>query len=100
MDIDTRKVGGVHEPTSIDMDPYSEYVHPQQQQTTETFRQIVDAPTQTEKHEDEYVPLQGVAALNRHIDDFFDGVDLFFNLSDRIIDRIGGPNARRRKNIK
>lgn len=99
MDINTKKVGNMYEPTSVDMDPYSEYVHPQQ--TTETFHQTVDVKQLPEKpQDDEYVPLQGVAQLNRNIDDFFDGVDMFFNLTDRVMDRIGGNNARRRKNIK
>lgn len=96
-----KKVGGVYEPDSIDMDPFSEYKHPNSS-AEQSFQQV--EPPQLQRQEsrtrDEYVPLQGVAQLNKNVDDFFDGVDMFFNLADRIMNRIGGPNARSRNRIK
>lgn len=99
MDINMKKVGNKYEPDSIDMDPFSEYVHPQNI-SDQSSQKIEVEPQQSADQQEEYVPLQGVAQLNKNIDDFFDGVDMFFNLTDRVMGRIGGKNARSSRRIK
>ena len=98
--VNMRKVGRTYEPESIDMDPFSDYKHPGNP-SEQSFQQVEQPlPQQSTAIEEEYVPLDGVAKLNRNIDNFFDGVDLFFSLTERVMGRIGGSNARSRKSIK
>ena len=97
--VSMKKIGNTYEPDSIDMDPFSEYVHPKQssEQSVQYHAQIQEPQV---NQQEEYVPLQGIAQLNKNIDDFFNGVDMFFDLANRVTDRIGGKNARSRHRIK
>lgn len=97
--VNMRKVGNTYETESIDMDPFSEYTHPVNS-SEPSFQQTVQVQQQPQQKREEYVPLEGVAKINKNIDDFFDGVDMFFDLTNRVMGRIGGSNARRRKSIK
>lgn len=95
--VNMKKVGNTYEPDSVDMDPFSEYVHPT---NTSSTRSIKDDEQVHVHLQEDPAPLQGIDKINKNIDDFFDGVDMFFNLTDRVIGRIGGKNAGSRHRIK
>lgn len=83
-------------PDSIDFDPYSEYQHPspgvdgnlpQNEAQAPQPVQIIQKPRQD--------------AVSDQIDNFFDGVDMVFNIINHVECRFnGGQHARRGKSNK
>jgi len=97
--VNMRKVGNKYEPESIDMDPFSDYKHPGNP-SEQSFHRVEQPLPQPTIIKEERVELEGIERVNNNIDQFFDGVDMFFSLTERVMGRIGGPNARRRKSVK
>lgn len=97
--VNMRKVGSKYEPESIDMDPFSDYKHPGNP-SGQSFQQVEQPLPQPTVVREERVELEGIERVNHNIDQFFDGIDMFFNLTEKVMGRIGGSNARRRKSIK
>lgn len=86
---------GVYVPESIEMDPYSEFQYvdersSRQQEASQPRDSSLQQPSQ-----------QSLDGISKNIDQFFDGVDMFFNLANQIQRRFnGGQNDRRRRRLK
>lgn len=94
--INMKRDGQTFVPESIDLDPYSEYQHPspggdgalpQNEPQAPQPVQIIQKPRQD--------------AVGDKIDNFFDGVDMVFNIINHVERRFnGGQNVRRGKSNK
>jgi hypothetical protein len=86
---------GVYVPESIEMDPYSEFKYADDRNQTTSQG---DTGTYTQQAQQTgHNPLN---EITKNIDQFFDGVDMFFNVANQIQRRInGGQNVRRRRSV-
>lgn len=86
---------GVYVPESIEMDPYSEFEYADDRNQTTSQEDIGTCTQQAQQTGQD--PLN---EITKNIDQFFDGVDMFFNVANQIQRRInGGQNVRRRRSV-
>jgi len=91
--VNTKLKDGVYVPVteSVTMDPFSEFEYVDDRHHEQDEVTVLQQPQQQTSQN----PLDG---LTKNIDQFFDGVDMFFNLANQVQRRInGGPNVRRRR---
>ena len=75
--IDMKKVDGAYQAENYD--PFSEYVHHQEQATEASEQAMQQIP-----------PLRPKEELLKNIDDMFDGADFVFAIANKFIQRLGG----------
>lgn len=93
--VNTVLKNGVYVPESIEMDPYSEFEY-----TDDRNQATTQEDTGTYTQQAQQTRQDPLNEITKNIDQFFDGVDMFFNVANQIQRRInGGQNVRRRRSV-